>query len=61
MQKVKQVLYKPEKESIKLDPPPYQVKGTDVLDYLGSKLWDNRAFILVTVLILENVFLLVRS
>lgn len=58
--KVQQIAYKPKKEKIALIEPEKQISGTDVLDYLGNKLWDQRVFILVTVLIVENVFLLVR-
>lgn len=68
MTKVKQVLYipKPRKEKLQVIKPitiPFpkqQITGQDVLDYLGNKIWDQRVFLLVTVLIVENVFLLVR-
>lgn len=57
---MQQTLYKPKKEKIALVEPLPKVTGQQVLDYLGEKVWDQRVFILVTVLVLENVFLLVK-
>lgn len=60
MPNIKQIPYKPKKEKVTLIEPPTKITGQQVLEYLGDQIWKQRVFILVTIVIVENVFLLVR-
>lgn len=62
MKQQTQTLYKPKPQKIKPvpKPEPTEIVLQDVLHYFINKAWEQRAFILLAILIIENAWLLVR-